>query len=55
MKQHSGNRMDQQTDKLFHFEDGRLYFSKASERKFFFALTIIMLLMGAGFKLGVWR
>lgn len=55
MKQYSGNRMDQQKNKMLHFEDGRLYFSKASERKFFFVLTVIMLLVGACFKLGVWQ
>ena len=55
MKQHSGSRTHQQTDKLLHFEDGRLYFSKKTERRFFFALTVIMLVIGAGFKLGVWQ
>lgn len=55
MKQHSGYRTNQQTNKLLHFEDGRLYFSKASERKFFFVLTVVMLLVGAFFKLGVWQ
>jgi len=55
MKQHSRYRTNQQTNKLSHFEDGRLYFSKASERKFFFVLTIMMLLVGACFKLGIWQ
>jgi len=34
-------------------EDGRVYFSRAAERKFFFSLTVVMLLLGALFKLGV--
>ena len=53
MDQPIGTRRDQQDTEMLHFEDGRLYFSKDTERKFFFVLTIIMLLLGAGFKLGV--
>jgi hypothetical protein len=34
-------------------ENGRIYFSRVTERKFFFSLTVIMLLLGALFKLGV--
>ncbi len=34
-------------------EDGRIYFSRDAERKFFFSLTVIMLLLGILFKLGV--
>jgi hypothetical protein len=55
MKQYSGSRIHQQANKLLHFEDGRLYFSKDTERRFFFALTLIMLVIGACFKLGVWQ
>jgi len=33
--------------------NGRIYFSRAAERKFFFALTVIMLLLGALYRLGV--
>lgn len=33
--------------------DGTMYFSKMTERKFFFAATIIMLLLGIFAKLGV--
>jgi hypothetical protein len=54
MNHHIESRTDHQDNRMFHFEDGRLYFSRDAERKFFFALTIIMLLLGAGFKLGVW-
>ena len=55
MKQHSGSRTHQPANKMLHFEDGRLYFSKDTERRFFFALTVIMLVIGACFKLGVWQ
>jgi len=55
MKQHSGSRTHQQANNMLHFEDGRLYFSKDTERRFFFALTVIMLVIGACFKLGVWQ
>jgi len=55
MKQNSGARIKQQANKMLHFEDGRLCFSKDTERKFFFALTVIMLVIGACFKLGVWQ
>ncbi len=47
--------MDQQTGNILHYRNGRLYFSKDTERKFFFVLTVMMLLAGAGFKLGVWQ
>jgi len=55
MKHHSEYRIYQQPNKRLHFKDGRLYFSKDMERKFFFALTVVMLLIGACFKLGVWQ
>ena len=55
MKQHSGYRTNQQTNKMLYFENGRLYFSKDTERKFFFVLTVLMLLVGVCFKLGVWQ
>ena len=55
MKQHGRSRIDQKANKMLHFEDGRLYFSKDTERRFFFALTVIMLVIGACFKLGVWQ
>ena len=55
MKRHSESRINQPVNKILLFKDGRLYFSKDTERKFFFALTVALLLIGAGFKLGVWR
>jgi len=53
MKQHSASRIKQPAHKLLRFEDGRFYFSKDTERKVFFTLTVIMLVIGACFKLGV--
>ncbi len=55
MKQHSGYGIDQKANKIMRLKDGRLYFSKDTERKFFFVLTVIMLVIGAGYKLGVWQ
>jgi hypothetical protein len=54
MKPHCESRLKQPLSKLLLFKDGRLYFSKDTERKFFFALTVAMLLIGGCFKLGVW-
>ncbi len=33
---------------------GRIYFSRTSERKLFFFLTLAMLIMGILIKLGLW-
>ena len=55
MKQHNGSLIHQKANKILRFEDGRLYFSKDTERKFFFTLTVIMLVIGACYKLGVWQ
>jgi hypothetical protein len=46
---------NQQDKRILRFEDGRMYFSKYTERKFFFALTLIMLLLGAILRLGGWQ
>jgi hypothetical protein len=48
-----GDRMEPQGKKKLRIEDGRIYFSRTAERKFFFCLTVIMLLLGVLFKLGV--
>jgi hypothetical protein len=48
-----GDRMEPLDKKKRHFGDGCLYFSRAAERKFFFSLTVVMLLLGLLFKLGV--
>jgi hypothetical protein len=42
-----------QDKRRLRVEDGRIYFSRGAERKFFFSLTVIMLLLGILFKLGV--
>jgi len=39
--------------KILRFENGKMYFSKATERRFYFGMTIIMLLAGIFYKLGV--
>jgi hypothetical protein len=36
-----------------HFEKGRIYFSKTAEQRFFFTLTVIMLLIGIMYKFGL--
>jgi hypothetical protein len=33
--------------------EGKIYFSQESERRFYFFLTIIMLLVGIGYKTGL--
>jgi len=49
-----GAPLEEAQDKKWpRIEDGRIYFSRAAERKFFFSLTLIMLLLGVLFKLGV--
>jgi hypothetical protein len=45
--------MELPNKKKWWTENGRIYFSRVLERKFFFSLTVIMLLLGALFKLGV--
>ena len=52
---HSGSHDNQQDKRILRFEDGCMYFSRSAERKFFFAMTVIMLIVGACFKLGVWQ
>ncbi len=45
--------MEPQAPKKLRIKDGRIYFSRAVERKLFFGLTLVMLLLGILFKLGV--
>jgi hypothetical protein len=52
---HIGGRLEPQCRKKLYIENSRIYFSRAAERKFFFCLTVIMLLLGALFKLGVFK
>ena len=47
------DRLESRRQKKWCIGDGRMYFSRAAERKFFFSLTVVMLLLGVLFKLGV--
>ena len=44
--------MDEQKKTLLH-ENGKIYFTRETERKFYFVLTIIMLLLGILAKAGL--
>ncbi len=46
--------MEQTGKRLFVRENGKLYFSKKTERKIFFILTLFMLCFGILYKLGLW-
>ena len=46
--------MEKEDEKLFHREEGKIYFSKATERKIFFVMTLIMLALGIFVKMGPW-
>lgn len=37
----------------WRFENGKIYFSRTAEQRFFFALTVILLLVGILYKLGL--
>jgi len=47
-EQDSGSR-----NKLLHHENGRTYFSRKSERRLFFILTVMMLAAGILTKIGL--
>jgi hypothetical protein len=47
------DRPESRGKKKWHLEGGRIYFSRTAERRFFFSLTVVMLLLGVLFKLGV--
>ena len=47
------DRIESCGKKKLRLGDGRMYFSRAAERRFFFSLTVVMLLLGVLFKLGV--
>ena len=44
-------QMKNTESKKIRLENGKLFFSKETERKFFFFMTIIMLIMGVFVKL----
>ncbi len=52
MKKNSRKNGDKRTKLLVH-ENGKIYFSKENERRFYFLLTIIMLLAGILYKTGL--
>jgi hypothetical protein len=39
--------------KRLQMTGGKIYFSRQAERRFFFALTVVMLILGLCFKMGV--
>jgi hypothetical protein len=39
--------------KMIIYENGRFYFTKMAERKFYFVLTLIMLVAGILYKMGI--
>jgi hypothetical protein len=48
-----GSYPDGQKKKMLMIENGKIYFSKDLERKFFLVLTIALLLSGLMYKIGV--
>ena len=40
-------------EKIIQYENGKIYFSREVERKFFFILTLIMLFAGLLVKIGL--
>jgi hypothetical protein len=40
-------------ERTFMRRDGRIYFSRQTERKLFFILTLVMLVVGVLYRLGV--
>lgn len=55
MDHHSEAGKRQPGVRKLKFENGKLYFSKDAERRFYFILTLIVLGVGACFKLGLLR
>jgi NADH:ubiquinone oxidoreductase subunit 2 (subunit N) len=53
MRQKSAAASPPQNEALLHFREGKIYFSRQTERRFFFALTVMMLILGLCFKLGI--
>jgi len=36
------------------FKNGKIYFTRQGERRFYFFLTLCMMVLGIGFKVGLW-
>lgn len=47
------NQMPQGKNKSLRVEKGKVYFSREAERKFYFALSLIIFLAGLFYKLGI--
>ena len=47
------NHMAQGKNKNLRVEKGKVYFSRDAERKFYFALSLIVFLAGLFYKLGI--
>ena len=47
------NHMDQGKNRSLRVEKGKIYFSRDAERKFYFALSLIIFLTGLFYKLGI--
>lgn len=45
--------MEKTGKKLFVKKDGRIYFSRDTERRIFFVMTLVMLCIGITVKLGI--
>ena len=48
-----GSDKNPEKKSLWRFENGKIYFSRTAEQRFFFALTVIMLLAGILYKFGL--
>jgi hypothetical protein len=49
----SGSLENRQKKGVWHFENGKIFFSKTAEQRFFFTLTVIMLVIGIFYKFGL--
>ena len=46
-------KKDEKKEKMLRYEGGRVYFTGMSERRFFFVLTLVMLLLGILVRFGL--
>ncbi|MCF8025915.1 MAG: hypothetical protein K9K62_04760 [Desulfobacteraceae bacterium] len=44
---------EKRVSKRLRVADGKIYFTRTAERKFFFVLTMLMLVAGIMFRLGI--
>ncbi len=50
--EHSDSGKKRQGKRAVHYENGRFYFTRETERSFYFVLTLIMLVIGIFYKTG---